>query len=152
MALLVICLDALFVFSTYKPYAADQVSQKDRGFVALSYFGVDRTGTHDLIGSELLDEHLTALQKNGFVTITGKDIENYYKNGQNLPEHALFLNFEDGRRDTVVFAEKLLEKHNYHGTVSTYADNLKGDDSKFLRPRELKDLTKHGYWELGSNG
>lgn len=152
VALLLICLDALFVFSTYKPYAADQVSQKDRGFVALSYFGVDRTGTHDLIGSELLDEHLTALQKNGFVTITGKDIENYYKNGQNLPEHALFLNFEDGRRDTVVFAEKLLEKHNYHGTVSTYADNLKGDDSKFLRPRELKNLTKHGYWELGSNG
>lgn len=150
--LLAICIDALFVFSTYKPYAADQVSQKDRGFVALSYFGVDRTGTHDLIGSDLLDEHLTALQRNGFVTITGKDIENYYKNGQNLPEHALFLNFEDGRRDTVVFAEKLLEKHNYHGTVSTYADNLKGDDSKFLRPKELLDLTKHGYWELGSNG
>lgn len=147
-----ICIDALFVFSTYKPYKADQVSKQDRGFVALSYFGVDRTGTHDLIGSDLLDEHLTALQRNGFVTITGKDIENYYKKGQNLPEHALFLNFEDGRRDTVVFAEKLLEKHNYHGTVSTYADNLKGDDSKFLRPKELLDLTKHGYWELGSNG
>ncbi len=107
-----ICIDALFVFSTYKPYKADQVSKQDRGFVALSYFGVDRTGTHDLIGSDLLDEHLTALQRNGFVTITGKDIENYYKKGQNLPEHALFLNFEDGRRDTVVYAEKLLEKHN----------------------------------------
>ena len=152
VALVGVCIDALFVFSTSKPYAADQVSGQDRGFVALSYFGVDRTGSSDLIGSDLLDEHLTALQQNGFVTITGKDIENYYKNGQNLPAHALFLNFEDGRRDTVVFAEKLLEKHNYHGTVSTYADNLKGDDNKFLRPKELLDLTKYGYWELGSNG
>lgn len=152
VTLLGICIDALFVFSRYRPYRPDQVKGVDRGFVALSYFGVDRTGTHDLIGTRLLDEHLTALEKNGFVTITGKDVEEYYRSGRPLPEHALLLNFEDGRRDTAVFAEKLLEKHNYHGVVSTYADNLKGEDSKFLRPEELKDLTAHGYWELGTNG
>lgn len=150
--LLGICIDALFVFSRYRPYRPEQVTGVDRGFVALSYFGVDRTGTHDLIGTRLLDEHLSALEKNGFVTITGKDVEEYYRSGRMLPEHALLLNFEDGRRDTAVFAEKLLEKHNYHGIVSTYADNLKGDDSKFLRPEELKKLTEHGYWELGTNG
>lgn len=126
VTLLGICIDALFVFSRYRPYRPDQVKGVDRGFVALSYFGVDRTGTHDLIGTRLLDEHLTALEKNGFVTITGKDVEEYYRSGRTLPEHALLLNFEDGRRDTAVFAEKLLEKHNYHGVVSTYADNLKG--------------------------
>lgn len=153
VAVLAIIIDALFVFSTYQPYtAADVADGDDHGFVALSYFGVDRTGTHDLIGADLLDEHLAALHKNGYVTVTGKDVQNYYHQGTPLPKHALFLNFEDGRRDTAVFAEKLLEKYNYHAMMSTYADNLKGDDSKFLRPKELTDLTQHGYWEMGTNG
>ena len=153
LAVLAIIIDALFVFSTYKPYTAADVSDDgDHGFVALSYFGIDRTGTNSLIGTDLFEEHLQALKKNGYVTITGKDIEDYYKNGKPLPRHALFLNFEDGRRDTAVFAEKLLEKYNYHGTISTYADNLSGNDTKFLRPDELKNLTKQGYWELGTNG
>jgi len=153
LIVLAIIIDALFVFSTYKPYDdGDVATDKDRGFVSLSYFGVDRTGTNDLIGVDLLDEHLAALHKNGYVTLTGKDIQDYYHSGKALPKHALFLNFEDGRRDTIVFAEKLLEKYNYHAAISTYADNLNGNDSKFLRPDELKDLTKYGYWELGTNG
>lgn len=153
LAVLAIIIDALFIFSTYQPYDdGDVATDKDHGFVALSYFGVDRTGTNDLIGVDLFDEHLAALHKNGYVTLTGKDIQDYYHSGKALPKHALFLNFEDGRRDTIVFAEKLLEKYNYHAAISTYADNLSGNDSKFLRPDELKALTKQGYWELGTNG
>ena len=79
LIVLAIIIDALFVFSTYKPYDdGDVATDKDRGFVALSYFGVDRTGTNDLIGVDLLDEHLAALHKNGYVTLTGKDIQDYY--------------------------------------------------------------------------
>lgn len=79
VAVLAIIIDALVVFSTYQPYtAADVADGDDHGFVALSYFGVDRTGTHDLIGADLLDEHLAALHKNGYVTVTGKDVQNYY--------------------------------------------------------------------------
>lgn len=154
LALLFLILNALFVFSRYQPYTPDQAPSdgEDHGFVAISYFGVDRTGTGELIGADLLDEHLAALHKNGYVTLTGKEIQDYYKNGTPLPKHALFLNFEDGRRDTLVFAEKLMEKYNYHGMISTYAENLTGKDNKFLRSDELKDLTKTGYWELGTNG
>lgn len=154
LAIIAIIVKALFIFSSYQPYtpSAADTSGEDHGFIALSYFGVSRTGTNELISADLLDEHLAALKQNGYVTLTGKEVQDYYKNGAPLPRHALFLNFEDGRRDTLIFAEKILEKYNYHGMISTYAENLRGQDNKFLRPDELKDLTQTGYWELGSNG
>ena len=151
--LLYIIINALFVFGKYEPFTFNNTEfGSDEGFIAISYFGVDRTGTNTLIGKEQLEHHLEVLKKNGFVTITGKDVQDYYNKGKALPKHSLYLNFEDGRKDTAVFAEKLLEKFNYHATVSTYAENLHNNDNKFLKPSELKEFEKHGYWELGSNG
>lgn len=151
--LLYVIVNALFVFAKYQPFTLNNAEfGGDEGFVALSYFGVDRTGTSSLIGKDLLGHHLEVLKKNGFVTITGKDIQDYYAKGKALPKHSLYLNFEDGRRDTAVFAEKLLEKYNFHATLSTYAENLTNNDSKFLKSKELKDFEKNGFWEMGTNG
>ena len=153
LTLLYIIINSLFVFAKYEPYTLRNAEYgSDEGFVAISYFGVDRTGTNSLIGVEQLEHHLEVLKKNGFATITGKDIQEYYKRGKALPKHSLYLNFEDGRRDTAVFAEKLLEKFNYHATISTYAENLRNNDEKFLKSKELKDFEKNGFWEMGTNG
>lgn len=152
-SLLYIIVNALFVFAKYQPYTLQNAEfGSDEGFVAISYFGVDRAGTNSLIGVEQLEHHLEVLKKNGFVTITGKDVQEYYSKGKALPRHSLYLNFEDGRRDTAVFAEKLLEKFNYHATISTYAENLRNNDEKFLKSEELKNFEKNGFWEMGSNG
>ena len=153
IALLFIVVNALFVFKKYQPFTLNNTEfGSDEGFVAVSYFGVDRTGTNTLIGMDQLEHHLEVLKKNGFVTITGQDIQDYYAKGKALPKHSLYLNFEDGRKDTAVFAEKMLEKFNYHAAISTYAENLRNNDNKFLKSQELKDFLKNGFWELGSNG
>ena len=153
LSLLYIIINALVVFAKYEPYTLRNAEYGgDEGFVAISYFGVDRTGTNSLIGVEQLEHHLEVLKKNGFATITGKDVQEYYSKGKALPKHSLYLNFEDGRKDTAVFAEKLLEKYNYHATISTYAENLRNNDEKFLKSEELKNFEKNGSWEMGSNG
>ena len=146
---------ALCVTHEYKPYDADDpsiVSGSDDGFIVVSYFGVDRQGTSTLISTEALDEQLKALHDLGYVTITQSDIENYYEKGTALPDKAMFLMFEDGRRDTALFAEKLLEKYNFKATILSYADKFAEKDSKFLSPEDLKQLEASGYWELGTNG
>lgn len=125
----------------------------DTGFVALSYFGVDRVGnTSDLIGHERLGSHLAALKQQGYVTISQKDIEEYYKSGKPLPKKALFLMFEDGRRDTAIFAQDILEKNNFQATMLTYPEKFDNRDPKFLLPKELKDLAETSFWEMGTNG
>jgi hypothetical protein len=158
IALFVVIIRALFIFNEYKPYDSNientvEISNsQDTGFIAVSYFGVDRTGDSKLISTELLEKHLKALKDNGYVTITQQDILDYYNKGKLLPKKALFLLFEDGRRDTAIFAEKILEKYNYKGTIQSYADKFAKRDNKFLSPKDLLELVDTTYWELGTNG
>ncbi len=144
-----------FHFKTYHPYGEKEVSDssEDTGFIAISYFGVDRIGdTSTLIGKDLLEEHLKALKAQGYVTITQQDIEDYYLHGKKLPKRALYLMFEDGRRDTAIFADNLMERMNYKATMMTYAGEFDREDPKFLKPKELRDMEESTFWELGTNG
>ena len=124
----------------------------DKGFVALSYFGVERIGNQQLIGVGRLREHLKALKDLGYVTIQQQDVIDYYQTGKLLPEKALFLMFEDGRRDTAIYAQHILEDLNFKATILTYPEKFEKKDTKFLLPPELIDLEKTSYWEMGTNG
>lgn len=126
--------------------------QGDKGFIALSYLGVERTGHNYLIDEERLDEHLAALKGLGYVTISQEDIIAYYKEGIALPEKSLFLMFEDGRKDTAIFAQNVMEDYNYKATMFNYAQNLLLRDPKFLNASELLALEESDFWETGSNG
>ncbi|MEG1254626.1 glycoside hydrolase [Clostridium sp.] len=153
ITLLIIVIKALFSFSVYESYDSSKLSNsQDTGFIAVSYFGVDRTGSDTLISSKRLDEHIKALKDNGYVTITQNDIMNYYLKGKALPPKSLFLLFEDGRRDTAIFARKIIEEYNLKATMLTYADKFAKEDSKFLKANDLLELVDSSYWELGTNG
>ena len=151
-------INAFFTLTTYRPFTADQIDQNaaggaDTGFVALSYFGVNRKGdSSSLIGVPLLREHLKALHQQGYVTVTQQDILDYYEQGKPLPSRALFLMFEDGRRDTAIFSQPILEEFNFLGNMMTYAENFVRQDLTFLHPEELRELEKTTYWQLGTNG
>lgn len=144
---------ALFTLKTYEPYTRQNTNfSGDKGFIALAYFGVERTGSQNLIGAGRLYEHLGALRDLGYVTITQQDILDYYHSGRELPEKSLFLIFEDGRRDTAIFSQKILEALNFKATMLTYPEKFEKDDPKFLMPDELKELEKSTFWEMGTNG
>ncbi|WP_291648799.1 glycoside hydrolase [Clostridium sp.] len=151
--LLIVIIKSVFTFSEYKPYDYNEAANtEDKGFIAVSYFGVDRTGDDTLISTEVLEKQLKALNDNGYVTITQQDILDYYIKGKALPNKSLFLLFEDGRRDTAIFSQKIMEKYNYKATMLTYADKFSKNDPKFLMPKDLLELVDSSYWELGTNG
>lgn len=151
--ILLVIIKALFTFSVYEDYSSQVDSKhKNGGFIAISYFGVDRTGDDTLISTETLEKQIKALKDNGYVTITQQDILDYYKNGKTLPEKSMVLLFEDGRRDTAIFSQKILEKYNYKATMLTYADKFAKKDPKFLMPKDILDLEDSSFWELGTNG
>ena len=125
---------------------------EDKGFIALSYFALDRLGDENMISMKRLEEHFEALKKNGYKTISQEDLLAYYRGEKLLPEKALFLSFEDGRRDTAVFSSKLLEKYNFTSSFFTYALNLESRDDKFIDAQDLKKMLKSGYFQAGTNG
>ena len=148
-----ILLTFFFTFKTYIAFDDAAVSAEDRGFIALSYFGVDRIGdTSTLIGKEQLRRHLTELHDQGYVTITQKDILDYYRKGKPLPPRSLYLMFEDGRRDTAIFAQEIMEDLNFKATIMTYPEKFAHEDPKFLRPKDLHEMEQSSFWEMGTNG
>ena len=156
LSVLAFVLYSLFYsLKSYEPYDRSAVTagEKDTGFVALSYFGVDQIGdTSTLIGQKQLHKHLGELKRQGFVTVTQQDILDYYQQGKPLPEKSLYLMFEDGRRDTAIFAQPVLEDLNYKASIMSYAENLETMDLKFLKPSELTELVESTFWEQGTNG
>ena len=153
LLLLWLLFNAIFDFNEYKYYDATSiVDNGDKGFIALSYFAVDRDGTNTMISTKRLQEHLEALNKNGYITLTQEDIENYYNNNQTIPQRSMFLMFEDGRRDTAIFSTPLLEKYNYIGTILSYGNKFQEKEPKFLSPKDLERLKKSTFWEMGTNG
>ena len=145
-------LTVLTTTSYYQPYQAVVPGSPDHGFIAISYFGIDRNGTNKLLSTDQLEQQLKTLKESGYVTITQQDVRDYYAGVKTLPEKALLLMFEDGRRDTAIFAQKIMEKYNNIGTVFSYADNFDENDPKFLDAKDLKELVDSTYWELGTNG
>ena len=152
---------AFFREPVYKPYLDELNSgensvvgtpQDDKGFITVSYFGVDRNGTDTLISEYNLDKHLKALKSSGYVTITQEDIIAYYKEGKKLPNKSLFLMVEDGRTDSAIFTQPLLEKYNFIATITSYGENFESKDSKFFTGRQLQAMLDTSFWEAGTNG
>ncbi|MBU2701937.1 hypothetical protein Ga0466249_003064 [Sporomusaceae bacterium BoRhaA] len=153
LVVIVIGIFALFTLKTYEVFNQQNTKfSGDKGFVALAYFGVDRVGNQNLIGVDRLREQLQSLKKLGYVTIAQQDVLDYYQSGKVLPEKSLFLIFEDGRRDTAIFSQKILEDLNFKATMLTYPEKFEKKDPKFLMPEELMDLEKTSFWEMGTNG
>ncbi len=145
-------LKGLLSAAAYQPYAPLPQPAPDHGFLAISYFGVDRKGTESLIGARQLESHIKALRDSGYVTIRQQDVLAYYREGKPLPEKALLLLFEDGRRDTAIFAQKIMEEYNAVATMFSYADKFEKKDPKFLSPQDIKSMLDSSYWETGTNG
>ena len=157
----VICVVAYMLFhlffdpNRYVPYdKSDEniISGQDNGFICISYFGIDRTGTDTLVSTENLEKQLRVLRELGYVTITQQDVLDYYEKGTALPDKALLLLFEDGRTDTAIFSQPYLEKNNFIATMCSYGSNLETQDYKKLGSNDIRKLDKSTFWESGTNG
>lgn len=132
--------------------AGHQITQREQGFVAISYVGVGPQEGETVINNVRLNKHLRALYERGFVTISQQDIYDYYLHGKALPERALFLFFEDGRMQSAKLAHPILKEYQFKANMISYANNLEDGDPLFLTADELKALENSGLWEMGTNG
>lgn len=140
------------IFLTEKKVEETVPLDNDEGFVSLSYFGVSRNDSPKYVSKKNLEKQLELLASQGYKTISQQDILDFYAKGKPLPEKALFLSFEDGRTDSSIFAQNILEELNYKASMFSYANKMDTRDNKFLKPKDLLLMQKSGFWELGSNG
>ena len=138
-------------YNSPEPIDRDRWQQRD-GFIALSYGGLTGEGNENSLSREQFKEHMEALNKAGYECITTDDIINFYQAGTPLPEKALYLMFEGGRKNSAVFAHEYLVKYGFRATMFLQTAQLDGEERLFIHRNELKTLARNGFWDIGSQG
>ena len=155
LGVVLLFVSTVYTGETYQPFLNDiRLPQgQDNGFIAVAYDTVGAQNSQNTMSRERLETHVKALLESGYVTISQQDILDYYQKGTTLPEKALFLMFGDGRRDTATYTQEVLENNNLLATMLSYGENLeKGTGSRILNAKDLLELRKSGFWEMGVSG
>jgi hypothetical protein len=155
----VICLAAVLVWlisrfvdlGTPPVFERDQWTQRD-GFIAITYTSLSKKNEEDCNSVAQFTEHLAVLKEAGYNCVTGEDILNFYNNDRPLPEKALYIMLEGGRKDSAVFGQEALGKAAAHAAFFTYTDTMLRGADFFADERDVLILDQSEHWEVGSQG
>lgn len=123
-----------------------------RGFHAISYAGVTREGGGDYVTPRRLASHLRALRENGFLAITPEDAEAFLQGRAPLPERAVLILFEGGRKDSYLAATPPLREFGQIAAMCVPTEMTRRWGRFYLRTRDLKKFAGFAHWRLVSMG
>ncbi|MCC5847536.1 MAG: hypothetical protein JJU29_05520 [Verrucomicrobia bacterium] len=137
---------------TPKPRHEPEIWQHWQGFHVLSYEGINDSGDPRYVSRERLAEQLHALQDAGWETMTDQDALQFLRHKHPLPEKALLLIFEGGRKDNVIRATPLLRETGLIAHLALPTSVTKTWGNHFLKSNEVRSLSKDPFWHLISMG
>jgi peptidoglycan/xylan/chitin deacetylase (PgdA/CDA1 family) len=123
-----------------------------QGFFALSYTGIDKKGEEGYISRKLLKDHLSALKEAGYKTVTPEDALAYLRKEAPLPDKAVLLLFEGGRKDSFLYATPLLQKYGMIATMCIPTSVVNTWGGFYLKEDDLENLSRRRQWRLCSMG
>ena len=126
-------------------------TQRD-GFTAISYGSLTRDDKPGLNSRGQFAQHVAAMEKAGYQWITTEDIIKFYRDGEPLPEKALYLMMEGGRKDSVIFGQEIMARYGVHATLFTTTGTLKSWNNFFVTKSNVAALAKSPFWNVGSQG
>jgi peptidoglycan/xylan/chitin deacetylase (PgdA/CDA1 family) len=121
-------------------------------FTAISYPGITDRGDDRYTTPKLLKEHLGALHEAGYRTVSLEDVARFMDGDAPLPEKALLIIFESGRRDSLIRSTPLLRKHLYQAVMAVPTASGNELSRLYLRPDDIRRVSKLPYWEFASAG
>ena len=126
-------------------------TQRD-GFMAISYKSMTRENVPGLNSRQQFEEHLSALKAAGYNWITTEDIVHFFYDDAPLPEKALYLMLEGGRKDNVIFGQEAIGANRAHASVYTLTKTLSSWNNFFITKSNVASLVKSPFWDVQSQG
>lgn len=123
-----------------------------QGFMALSYAGIGKGSPEIYPSPERLAEQLETLHAAGYRTITPNDAVAFLAGRHPLPDKALLLLFEGGRKDSVIYTAKPFRKTGFAGTLCIPTRVLDARGAFFLRRGDLKRVANMRFWAFAAMG
>jgi len=103
-----------------------------------------------IVSPENLDKQLQYLKKNGFATMSLKNLADYFGGGFSLPDKPIIITFDDGLISQYVNALPLLQKYGFTATFYIFTNPI-GRSKNYMSWEQIKSLDDLGM-EIGSHG
>lgn len=105
------------------------------------------------ISYDRFKEHMFALKKAGYETISMKDLYLFLRGEKQIPEKSIMLTFDDGIKDSYYNADPILKVLNYKAVmfVITSQSIEKNNSRYYLNKDELHQMQDSGRWEIESH-
>jgi len=123
-----------------------------QGFMALSYPGIGTGDSAVYTSPDMLLSQMKALKAAGYHTIMPEDALTFLREGAPLPEKALLLLFEGGRKDSVIYTLKPFQQTGFIGTLCLPTRMLHTRGSFFLRRGDFRRISGAGFWQFAGMG
>ena len=122
------------------------------GFMAISYAGIGRHTSERYPSPAQLAEHMRALSEKGYQPIRPENAAAYLAGRAPLPERAVLVLFEGGRKDSLIRATPILRNTGFIGTMAVPTRYLKQWGSAYLKTPDLRTASKLPQWAFASMG
>lgn len=163
--------DPLFVFSTARAAYAARDYRKAKTLV-LEWLRDNQGGTvlpillyHGLAVSrhdpklaysyhhhvEVFEDQMRALHAAGYTAVTVAQVEDWLRGRTELPPKPILITFDDGRVDSFLWGDPVLEKYGYKAVMFSALVNTSSTPNYFSLKR-IKEYQDNGRWEIQSHG
>jgi len=122
------------------------------GFMAISYAGIARHASEQYPAPAQLAGHLRALRDAGYQPIRPEDAAAFLAGRSPLPERAVLVLFEGGRKDSFIRATPILQQTGFIGTMAIPTRYLTQWGSAYLKATDLRSAAKFPQWSFASMG
>lgn len=154
--LFIAALAAGIVYSVIQPAPPQdynpQLWRSWRGFITISYAGVGSKASGRYASSDTLTDHLDALTAAGYKTITPDDAADYLAGERPLPDKAILLLFESGRKDSFIRATPLLRQRGMRATMCVPTKTTRRWGRFYLKESEIAKAARMSEWTFASMG
>lgn len=120
-----------------------KLTSENIGVPVLYYHSVDENADNEVtITPEMLKEQLNYINDNDYVTMTIKELYDYLKNNQPIPEKSIVITFDDGYMNNYTEAFPILKEMNMKATIFCVGNSL--DGSYYLSEDAIKEMSDYG--------
>lgn len=114
------------------------------GIPVLNYHGVEDNEHNPLmLGVADFDRQMAYLQREGYHSITPKQLLAHLQQGAALPEKPILITFDDGYRNNYENAYPILKKYGLTATVFLVTDTV-GTNDWYLTWPQVEEMRKNG--------
>lgn len=123
-----------------------------QGFFAVAYLGVSDKQDGQHVTAERLAEHLQALRAAGYRSITPDDAAAFLEGRAPLPDRALLVLFEGGRKDSFLRATTELRNAGFIAAMCVPTETTTRWGAFYLKKDDLEKVAGLAHWRLCSMG